>query len=96
MIPLSLATRERLELLFGDQAAAAQTVLEAECGDNLPFCEDATPESLERIRFAVLKMSGGSLSGLLGAVALAKTDWRDVLVAAGFATDLSAHLAWKP
>jgi len=95
MVPLSRDTRERIALLFEDEAAVYDA-LENECADNLPFQGDATPESLERIRFAVLKLSGGTLAGLADAIRLAKTDWRDLLVAADFAEDLRAHLAWKP
>jgi hypothetical protein len=58
--------------------------------------EHATPESLERIRFAALKQSGGTLDGLAAAIRLAKTDWRDLLVAAELADDVDAHLAWLP
>ena len=31
---------------------------------------------------------------LLGAVKLAKSDWRDLLVAAGFADSMDAHRHW--
>jgi len=95
MVPLSRATRERVALLFDDEALAS-VVLENECAEKLPMQEHATPESLERIRFAVLKLSGGTREGLADAIRLAKTDWRDLLVAAGFADDVNAHLAWTP
>ena len=95
MVPLSRATHERVALLFDDVAAATEA-LETECGDALPMQEHATPESLERIRFAALKLSGGTLEGLAEAIRLAKTDWRDLLVAADFADDVEAHLAWMP
>jgi hypothetical protein len=41
-----------------------------------------------------LKLSEGNLDKLNRAVALAKTDWRDLLMAAGFGEDIKAHLAW--
>ena len=69
-------------------------LLEAECGTNLPFMNRETPESLERIRFAVLRLSRGSMAELARAVSIARVDWRDVLVAAQFASDLDAHHAW--
>lgn len=68
----------------------------SECGTNLPFCEKSTPESLERIRFATLKLSKGSIRQLRESVDLAKMDWRDALVAAGFAESLTAHIEWVP
>jgi hypothetical protein len=42
----------------------------------------------------VLKISNGDQDKLLEAVLLAKRDWRDVLVWAGFANDLDAHAQW--
>jgi len=96
MVPLSRATRERAAILFEGEAEAACAELERECAENLPMQEHATPESLERIRFAALKSSGGTLAGLAAAIRLAKTDWRDLLVEADFADDVHAHLAWTP
>ena len=72
------------------------TLLIEECGDTLPLSIPANPASLERIRFAVLKVSGGDLNRLQQAIDLAKVDWRDVLVAAGFGSDLIAHTSWSP
>jgi hypothetical protein len=43
-----------------------------------------------------LKLSGGALNALQRPIDLAKIDWRDVLVAAGFGSDLSAHKSWWP
>jgi hypothetical protein len=39
-------------------------------------------------------LSEGSLGKLCAAVKLAKTDWRDLLVAAGFADSVDAHKNW--
>ena len=96
-IPLSPGTRQRLEVLFppAEWAGAARLLVE-ECGDNLPFQEKATELSLERIRFAALKLSGGDLPRLRQAIQLAKTDWRDLLVAAEFGNDVRAHETWFP
>ncbi len=54
-------------------------LLEKECGRGLPFHERATPQDLERVRLAVLKLSDGNLSELRKQVNIARTDWRDVL-----------------
>ena len=96
-VPLSSETRSRLEALFdpSEQAEAEQLLVEL-CGSNLPFCEDSDATSLERIRFAALKVSGGRLAELYSAVDLANVDWRDLLVAADFAQDVEAHKAWVP
>jgi hypothetical protein len=48
------------------------------------------------VRFAALKLSEGRLDRLEEAIKLAQTDWRDLLVAAGFAHDVEAHLNWLP
>jgi hypothetical protein len=53
-------------------------------------------ELLERIQFAALRVSNGGLSELAVAVALARTDWRDLLVAGGFADNVEAHRKWVP
>ena len=67
-----------------------------QCGNNLPFSEHSDEFQLERVRFAALKLSAGNLDGLRKAIELAKTDWRDVLVAAEFANDVTAHARWTP
>jgi hypothetical protein len=96
-VPLSPGTRSRLEVLFSpaERGEAEQLLVEL-CGSNLPFCENSDSTSLERLRFAALKLSGGRLPALYSAVELANTDWRDLLVAAGFAEDVEAHKSWFP
>jgi hypothetical protein len=92
---MSPETRRKLERLFSpEQRSVAIEVLEAACGSNLPLIEKQGAEGIERVRCAVLKLSGGSLEKLRAAVRLAQNDWRDVLVAAGFANSLTAHLTW--
>lgn len=56
----------------------------------------STPESMERLWFAALRVSGGTLAGLREALQLARVDWRDLLVSAGFGYDVAAHLSWRP
>lgn len=93
---LSEATWEKTRRLFpADQQQQAGDLLRHDCADNLPFCRSATPESLERIRFAALKRSGGDLERLGAAVRQAQKDWRDLLVAAGFGHSTKAHLDWQ-
>lgn len=96
-VSLSSETRSRLEALFApsEQAEAEQLLVEL-CGNNLPFCDDSDATSLERLRFAALKISGGRLAELYSAVELANIDWRDLLVAADFAYDVEAHKSWVP
>lgn len=93
--PLSHALRAKLTQMFPpDQVDAAVALLEAECGKNLPLISAQGALGIERVRCAVLLMSEGSLEKLNAAVRLANDDWRDVLVAAGFANDVHDHLSW--
>ena len=94
-VPLTADTERCLEKLFAEPARVeAARLLRDECADNLPFLAKADAEKLERFRFAALKVSGGDLGKLEQAVRLAQTDWRDLLVAAGFANSLDAHRQW--
>ena len=70
------------------------TLLEKECANNFPFMENEIPESMERIRFAALKIAEGNIDLLKDEIQLAKTDWRDLLVNAEFADDINAHEQW--
>lgn len=55
-VSLSPETERRLVALFRDSdVEAARRLLENDCAGNLPFQENASPASLERIRFAALK-----------------------------------------
>ena len=97
MLPLSPDTLSRVEVLFApDQVTAACAALENDCANNLPFCEKLDMFALERIRFAVLKLSAGNLDSLRREIEQAKRDWRDTLMAAGFGHDLNAHSRWFP
>jgi hypothetical protein len=95
-IELSEKTLRLVRRIFPpDQHSAVTAMLADGCGSGLPLVDSPTPESLERIRFAVLKLSLGSLSELERAIAVAHSDWRDVLVAAGFGGSLRAHVDWS-
>ena len=71
-------------------------LLENECSDNLPLVRqwNPTPISMERLRFAALKLSEGDVPKLRKALDLARIDWRDLLMAAGFGHQLDAHKQW--
>jgi len=97
MISVSDNTRRRIEALFAEAEWKRVTdCLLNGCGDNLPLVDESYQELTERIRFAVLKLSNGNLEQLVTQVESAAIDWRDTLVAAGFADDAKAHLAWEP
>lgn len=97
MIELSRPTRNRIQILFPpSQWSVVEDLLESRCGDNLPFVEPSHARLAERIRFAVLKLSQGDLAELQRQIEEAHVDWRDVLMAADFGGDSSAHGRWKP
>jgi hypothetical protein len=74
--------RKVCRLFSAENQAEVIYLLEKECGRGLPFYENATSENLERVRLAVLKLSDGDVSELRNALHVAKSDWRDVLLAA--------------
>ena len=94
---LSPETERRVAALFAEKTRSeVRALLVNECGNNLPFCQDLDEFRLERIRFAALKLSGGDPQKLKRAIRMAKRDWRDLLMAAGFAHDVTAHERWLP
>ena len=95
MVELSDRTIQLIEKLFhGGNLLEADRLLRNDCADNLPLCEKPTPNELERIRFAAIKLSQGDLFKLYYAVDLAQKDWRDLLMASDFASDIKAHDNW--
>ena len=97
MVALTEATRQKVRQLFSqEQYPQVVRILESDCGNNLPFLQHESAEGLERFRFAALKLSDGNLEKLRSAIELAKSDWRDLLVAAGFANSVDAHKSWNP
>ena len=96
-VPLSAETARRVHILFrGDERDEAGKMLIEECADNLPLVDSDDGPGIERLRYAALKVSDGKISRLHEALALAKIDWRDLLMEAGFGEDESAHLDWLP
>ena len=94
IVPLSEGARQRLPLVFApEDRRPAQQLLENECGAGIGDFGDA-PAAYDRVRFAAMKASHGRLEGLRRAVAMARTDWRDLLVEAGFADDATAYERW--
>jgi hypothetical protein len=82
-----------IEKLFpaADRSTVHQILLE-ECSDKLPLVKNSN--EIERIQLGILKLSMGNVNQFLEAAHMARRDWRDVLVAAGFGNDLEAHNNW--
>ncbi|CAN7459991.1 hypothetical protein [Knoellia sp. LjRoot47] len=81
MVELTPRLRRRLEADFGTAARDMADELEV-----LPESIDSGQDP-ERIQAAVLLGARGSVRGFAEMVALARTDWRDVLVSAGLEHD---------
>lgn len=69
-------------------------ILESECSEEKLGCEGWGTTGMDRIWFSILKLGDGNPDLLLEAVKLARTDWRDLLMAAGFGNDIHAHEKW--
>jgi len=92
---LSMRTTSLIEKSFPteSQEDVKNTLIE-NVGETLAFSERSTPECLERIRFAVVKLTLEDNYSLEQAVELANLDWRDLLVNAGFGLDVKRHEQW--
>jgi hypothetical protein len=95
-VPLSPDTAALVDRLFAaaDRDAAKALLIET-CGNNLPCLEELDAGGLERYRFAALRVAEGDPGELRKAIALARTDWRDLLMCAGFGYDVLAHEKWR-
>lgn len=74
---------------------SARNLLREQCAMGLPLMHTAMPKDYDRIRLAVIKLSGGTIEGLERRIREAHTDWRDVLLGAGFGYDEVGHLNWN-
>jgi len=95
MVDLTQATMDRIKILFPHAHEHVADLLRVECAEDLGW-KPCTPAGLERIRFAVLKLSRGRADRLRHAIREAHLDWRDVLMAAGFGLSVDAHRSWMP
>ena len=95
MRKLSLATCQLILQVFSpqDQAEVAH-ILAYDCADNLTFLENQDELGLEPVRFALLKLSRGTIAEFKWWANMARVDWRDLLTAAGFAGSPTAHQEW--
>lgn len=95
MSELSQDTKNLVHALFKTrEAIEVCDLLERECGTEALSCEGWSPTQMERMRFAVLRLAKDGTMTLESAIDLAKTDWRDLLMAAQFGNDLDAHKTW--
>ena len=96
MIPLSpLTLRCVRRVFFAADAPVANRQLEENCADTFHWPQP-DPVTLDRPRIVAVKLSRGDLNALARAIQLAHTDWRDLLVCAGFTESVTAHKHWMP
>lgn len=94
-LPLSERTTTLIEAFFKDSFRhRIISALVNEVGDNLPFCNRETPERMDRIRFAVIKLIVEDWRNFDYVIREAKTEWRDLLMAAGFGYSADEHNRW--
>ncbi|MEM7604732.1 MAG: hypothetical protein AAF411_05190 [Myxococcota bacterium] len=94
---LSARTLRIIETLFPEEEReAVAELLLTECSNTVAGCRDWRKPGLERLWISVLKLSDGDADKLLSAIDLARLDYRDLFMAAGFGHDTDAHLRWEP
>ncbi|WP_444886466.1 hypothetical protein [Microbulbifer sp. JMSA008] len=94
MSELSQDTKNLVHSLYKSrEALEVCDMLEIECGTEALSCEGWTPKQMERIRYAVLRLATEK-SMSFEAINLAKTDWRNLLMAAEFGNEVDAHEKW--
>ena len=68
---ITLKTIELIDKYFSaPENELALSLIMDECGNNLPFFEQAGPKDLERVRFAAIKFSDGDIDRLTTIVQL--------------------------
>lgn len=94
MSKLSRDTLRLIEVLYPDNRRFVREIFESNLCPEKVHCEGWSPEQMERIHFAVLKLGQKSLEKLEQAKNVAQRDWRDLLMSAGFGEDVDAHRTW--
>ena len=83
MVPLTdLINRKIRETFPSKDQAEVISLLERECGRNLPLNDPPNLGNLEHIRLAVIKLADGKVDELRRQISIAKADWREVLIRA--------------
>ena len=94
-IPLSSRTEQVAAALFEEpELGHIIRRLLQEASENIPFQENSTPEEMERIRYAIMKLIVQNRKNENRAFEYVKTDWRDLFMAAGFGYCAEEHNRW--
>lgn len=95
MSELSQNTKNLVHTLYlSSEAIEVCDILKNQCSAEALSCHGWSPVEMERIQYAVLRLTKEKKMPLDSAVELAQKDWRDLLVIAGFSNDLNAHKDW--
>ena len=94
MIQITPTTIELVQYFFHKSSDQHEVIqyLENDCSDTV--WKKSSALEMERLWFAVLKLSQGKITLLVHAISEAQADYRDVLMAAEFGIDIEAHLRW--
>ena len=91
MIESDVELKKAVQILFPEDAwNSVLKLLVNKCGQQLPLVAN----NYVRVQLAVCKLSNGDAEKLKQHVSVANSDWRDVLVAAGFDSDVNEHIRW--
>ena len=95
-VALTRLVEDSIDVVFDEALRdSARNLLREQCAMGLPLMHTAMPKDYDRIRLAVIKLSGGTIEGLERGIREAHIDWRDVLLGAGFGYDEVGHLNWN-
>ena len=96
-MPLPLSKRsQRVAAVLFTEARLSQITnrLITEASENIPFHEQSSSSDMVRIRFSIMKLASVPGADDDAIFDLAKTDWRDLFMAAGFAYSADEHHKW--
>jgi hypothetical protein len=94
-IPLSKRCLLLAQVLWSEPRLSQMTArLIAEASENIPFHDKSTSNEMDRIRFSIMKLASMPIADDDAIFDLAKRDWRDLFMAAGFGWSEDEHLRW--
>lgn len=95
MSELSRRTDLLIRHLFAPACVdAVRARIRGDCGTEALGFPGATPEQMERVHFAVIRLGAADEAALTRAIELARIDYRDLLMNADFGFSLVAHDEW--
>lgn len=94
-LPLSNRVNRLLATLI-DESIRSRLAdrLQVEAANNIPFHDKSKTKDMDRIRFSIIKLVHEEPNAEDEAFELAKVDWRDLFMAAGFAYDADEYEKW--